>query len=142
MTGLIEQGGSRRGALMPMCDPWHWDLLEFIGAKRELGKPTNASLDDDFMTAVRGAGTCELVFRDTDDPDYDASGERCVGLATAGLGGGAYQGRRALRKHRVGGGHRIASTGSSPARRTSLPPNLRRNLSPVTMPNHIWTVDS
>ena len=77
VTGLIEQGGSRRGALMLMCDVWHPDLLEFINAKREAGKVTNANISvaisDDFMAAVGADGTWDLVFPDTNDPAYDAS---------------------------------------------------------------------
>ena len=77
VTGLIEQGGSRRGALMLMCDVWHPDLLEFIGAKREMGRITNANISvaisDDFMAAVRADGTWDLAFPDTDDADYERS---------------------------------------------------------------------
>ena len=76
VTGLIEQGGSRRGALMLICDVWHPDLLEFISAKRQMGKITNANVSvgvtDDFMTAVRADAHWDLVFPDTSDPDYDA----------------------------------------------------------------------
>ena len=57
VTGLIEQGGSRRGALMLILNAWHPDVLSFISAKREPGKITNANisvgLTDDFMEAVQ-----------------------------------------------------------------------------------------
>jgi ribonucleoside-diphosphate reductase alpha chain len=76
VTGLIEQGGSRRGALMLICDIWHPDVLEFIHAKREAGKITNANISvgitDDFMAAVAADASWDLVFPDVTDPDYDA----------------------------------------------------------------------
>ena len=75
VTGLIEQGGSRRGALMLICDVWHPDVMEFIGAKREMGKITNANISvgitDAFMEAVHADGEWHLAFPDTDDPDYE-----------------------------------------------------------------------
>ena len=75
VTGLIEQGGSRRGALMLICDVWHPDVMEFIGAKREMGKITNANISvgvtDAFMEAVRADGEWQLGFPDIDDPDYE-----------------------------------------------------------------------
>ncbi len=75
VTGLIEQGGSRRGALMLICDVWHPDVLEFIGAKREMGKITNANISvgitDAFMEAVRADGEWQLAFPDIDDPEYE-----------------------------------------------------------------------
>ncbi|BAS26572.1 hypothetical protein LIP_0715 [Limnochorda pilosa] len=74
-TGLVEQGGSRRGALMVMLDDWHPDLLRFIRAKQAMGAITNANMSvcvsDAFMRAVREDGEWELVFPDTSDPDYD-----------------------------------------------------------------------
>ena len=75
VTGLIEQGGSRRGALMLILNVWHPDVLEFVNSKREAGRITNANISvgitDDFMTAVKEDGMWELCFPDTDDPDYD-----------------------------------------------------------------------
>jgi len=44
LTGLIEQGGSRRGALMLILNVWHPDILDFINAKKEAGKITNANI--------------------------------------------------------------------------------------------------
>lgn len=74
-TGLIEQGGSRRGALMLMLNDWHPDLLEFITVKETMGEVTNANLSvcvsDAFMDAVKRDLEWELVFPDTKDPDYD-----------------------------------------------------------------------
>ncbi|MDU2243176.1 MAG: ribonucleoside-diphosphate reductase, adenosylcobalamin-dependent, partial [Paenibacillus sp.] len=42
-TGLIEQGGSRRGALMLMINDWHPDVLDFITVKQTMGQVTNAN---------------------------------------------------------------------------------------------------
>ena len=75
VTGLIEQGGSRRGALMLIMDDWHPDLLEFITVKEEMGKITNANLSigisDAFMKAVEEDKDWEFKFPDTQDPEYD-----------------------------------------------------------------------
>ena len=75
VTGLIEQGGSRRGALMLILNCWHPDVLEFINSKREMGKITNANISigitDKFMDAVHADGDWDLVFPDTSDPDYE-----------------------------------------------------------------------
>ncbi len=74
VTGLIEQGGSRRGALMLILNVWHPDVFDFINAKREAGKITNANISigitDDFMEAVRQDADWELRFPDTQHPDY------------------------------------------------------------------------
>ncbi|MBT7553529.1 hypothetical protein HN670_03615, partial [bacterium] len=43
-TGLIEQGGSRRGALMLMQWDWHPDVIEFIEAKTKDGQIENANI--------------------------------------------------------------------------------------------------
>ncbi|PPA84628.1 adenosylcobalamin-dependent ribonucleoside-diphosphate reductase [Brevibacillus laterosporus] len=75
-TGLIEQGGSRRGALMLMMNDWHPDLMEFITVKQTMGLVTNANLSvcvsNSFMKAVKEDLDWELVFPDVNDPDYDA----------------------------------------------------------------------
>jgi ribonucleoside-diphosphate reductase alpha chain len=75
VTGLIEQGGSRRGALMLILNDWHPDVFDFINSKREAGQITNANISvgvsDKLMEAVKADGDWELVFPDTDDPDYD-----------------------------------------------------------------------
>ncbi|HKS42031.1 MAG TPA: adenosylcobalamin-dependent ribonucleoside-diphosphate reductase [Blastocatellia bacterium] len=75
VTGLIEQGGSRRGALMLILNCWHPDVLEFINSKREMGKITNANISvgitDKFMDAVHTDADWDLVFPDASDPDYE-----------------------------------------------------------------------
>jgi ribonucleoside-diphosphate reductase alpha chain len=74
VTGLIEQGGSRRGALMLILNVWHPDVIDFINSKKEAGKITNANISvgitDDFMTAVKNDTDWDLVFPDTSDPLY------------------------------------------------------------------------
>lgn len=75
VTGLIEQGGSRRGALMLILNVWHPDIMDFINSKREMGKITNANISvgitDAFMEAVRNNGEWETCFPDTSDPEYN-----------------------------------------------------------------------
>jgi ribonucleoside-diphosphate reductase alpha chain len=75
VTGLIEQGGSRRGALMLILNDSHPDIMDFISSKREMGQITNANISvaisDAFMEAVKADGDWNLVFPDTNDPDYD-----------------------------------------------------------------------
>src|SRR5436190_4188581 len=75
VTGLIEQGGSRRGALMLILNCWHPDVTEFISSKREMGKITNANISvgitDKFMDAVHADADWDLIFPDTSDPDYE-----------------------------------------------------------------------
>lgn len=74
-TGLIEQGGSRRGALMLMINDWHPDLLNFITVKQTMGQITNANLSvcvsNGFMKAVKEDLEWDLVFPDTEDPEYN-----------------------------------------------------------------------
>src|SRR3989344_2044352 len=74
VTGLIEQGGSRRGALMLILNVWHPDVLDFINSKKEAGKITNSNISvgitDDFMAAVKNDQPWDLVFPDTSDPLY------------------------------------------------------------------------
>ncbi len=74
-TGLIEQGGSRRGALMLMINDWHPDLLDFITVKQTMGQVTNANLSvcvsNGFMKAVKEDLEWELVFPDTKTEGYD-----------------------------------------------------------------------
>ncbi|MGI6466063.1 MAG: adenosylcobalamin-dependent ribonucleoside-diphosphate reductase [Sphaerochaetaceae bacterium] len=75
VTGLIEQGGSRRGALMLILNIWHPDILDFITSKREMDKIVNANISvgitDDFMDAVRSDGEWTTYFPDTSDPEYN-----------------------------------------------------------------------
>ena len=74
VTGLIEQGGSRRGALMLILNVWHPDVIDFINSKKEAGKITNANISvgitDDFMQAVKEDQPWDLVFPDSSDPLY------------------------------------------------------------------------
>ena len=75
VTGLIEQGGSRRGALMLILNDWHPDVFDFINSKRTAGKITNANISvgvsDRFMDAVKADAEWDLVFPDTSYDDYD-----------------------------------------------------------------------
>lgn len=75
VTGLIEQGGSRRGALMLILNDWHPDVLDFIHSKRTAGQITNANISvgvsDKMMVAVKADADWELVFPDTSYEDYD-----------------------------------------------------------------------
>lgn len=63
-TGLIIQGGSRRGALMLMINDDHPDVEEFITVKRTMGQITNANLSvcvsDRFMEAVENDADWDL----------------------------------------------------------------------------------
>ena len=83
VTGLIEQGGSRRGALMLILNIWHPDIVDFINAKREAGKITNANISvgvtDDFMDAVKNDADWDLVFPDTTDPLYQSEWAKTQG---------------------------------------------------------------
>lgn len=73
---IIQQGGSRRGALMLMLWDWHPDIEEFITIKRDLTKINGANLSvcisDHFMEAVEKDKDWDLVFPDINDPDYDS----------------------------------------------------------------------
>jgi len=79
-TGLIEQGGSRRGALMLMLTDWHPDIEEFISSKHTIGFLDNANISvlisDPFMKAVKNDEMWNLEFPDLDDFEtkklYDA----------------------------------------------------------------------
>lgn len=74
-VGVVEQGGSRRGAAMFMLDDWHPDVVEFINAKRDMNMITNANISvavsDEFMEAVANDDEWEFRFPDTKDPAYD-----------------------------------------------------------------------
>ena len=72
---IIQQGGSRRGALMLMLWDWHPDIEEFITVKQDLTRINGANLSicisDKFMEAVKKDSDWPLVFPDTTDPEYD-----------------------------------------------------------------------
>lgn len=74
VTGLIEQGGSRRGALMLMQWDWHPDVLEFISSKTAAGQIENANISvmvsDSFMEAVKHDDYWNLEFPDYENPAY------------------------------------------------------------------------
>ncbi len=74
VTGLIEQGGSRRGALMLMQWDWHPDVLEFISSKTKAGQIENANISvmisDSFMKAVKNDEYWNLEFPDYENPAY------------------------------------------------------------------------
>src|SRR5579885_2673469 len=64
---VIQQGGSRRGALMLMLDDNHPDIEEFITVKRTEGKIEHANLSvaisDRFMQAVKDDEDWDLVWQ-------------------------------------------------------------------------------
>lgn len=74
-TGLIEQGGSRRGALLLGLSVWHPDVMEFITAKQDQTKITNANVSvfitEAFMEAVEKGEKWKLRFPDTDCEQYE-----------------------------------------------------------------------
>ena len=72
---IIQQGGTRRGALMLMLWDWHPDIEEFITVKQDLNRINGANLSvnvsDKFMKAVEKNADWPLVFPDIADPEYD-----------------------------------------------------------------------
>lgn len=72
---IIQQGGTRRGALMLMLWDWHPDIEEFITVKQDLARINGANLSlcvsDSFMEAVEKNTDWPLVFPDYKDPEYD-----------------------------------------------------------------------
>src|SRR5256885_15172972 len=64
---VIQQGGSRRGALMLMLDDTHPDIEEFITVKRTAGKIEHANLSvcisDKFMQAVKDDADWDLTWQ-------------------------------------------------------------------------------
>jgi ribonucleoside-diphosphate reductase alpha chain len=64
---VIQQGGSRRGALMLMLDDTHPDIEEFITVKRTEGKIEHANLSvcvsDRFMQAVKNDEPWDLIWQ-------------------------------------------------------------------------------
>lgn len=73
---IIQQGGTRRGALMLMLWDWHPDVEEFITVKQDLSRINGANLSvcvsDSFMEAVKTDADWNLYFPDNQDPEYDA----------------------------------------------------------------------
>ncbi len=72
---IIQQGGTRRGALMLMLWDWHPDMEHFITVKQDLSRINGANLSlcisDKFMDAVKKDADWPLVFPDISDPEYD-----------------------------------------------------------------------
>lgn len=72
---VIQQGGSRRGALMLMINDWHPDVEEFIEVKKDLTRINGANLSvcvtDAFMDAVKKNADWDLYYPDITDPEYD-----------------------------------------------------------------------
>ncbi|MFA9288371.1 MAG: adenosylcobalamin-dependent ribonucleoside-diphosphate reductase [Weeksellaceae bacterium] len=72
---IIQQGGTRRGALMLMLHDWHPDIEEFITVKQDLSRINGANLSvcvsDSLMEAVKNDADWPLIFPDKNDPDYD-----------------------------------------------------------------------
>lgn len=72
---VIQQGGSRRGALMLMLNDWHPDIEEFITVKQDLSKIPGANLSvcisESFMEAVKTDSDWQLIFPNLDTPGYD-----------------------------------------------------------------------
>jgi ribonucleotide reductase alpha subunit len=64
---VIQQGGSRRGALMLMLDDDHPDIEEFITVKRTAGKIEHANLSvcisDKFMQAIKDDADWDLTWQ-------------------------------------------------------------------------------
>lgn len=76
VTGKIEQGGSRRGALMLILNVWHPDIEEFIHAKRDMDFAVNCNIsvgiNEYFMEAVQNNEDWPLVFPEYKDVEnYD-----------------------------------------------------------------------
>ncbi|OGG21382.1 ribonucleoside-diphosphate reductase, partial [Candidatus Gottesmanbacteria bacterium RIFCSPHIGHO2_02_FULL_40_13] len=72
---IIQQGGTRRGALMLMLWDWHPDIEEFITVKRDLSRINGANLSvcvsDKFMEAVKKDEDWDLIFPELKEKDYD-----------------------------------------------------------------------
>lgn len=71
---VIQQGGTRRGALMLMLWDWHPDIEEFITVKKDMRRMLGANLSvcisDQFMKAVKEDKDWQLIFPDTSSPKY------------------------------------------------------------------------
>lgn len=72
---IIQQGGTRRGALMLMLWDSHPDIEDFITVKQDLSRINGANLSvcisDKFMKAVEDDADWDLVFPDIKDAEYD-----------------------------------------------------------------------
>ncbi len=72
---VIQQGGSRRGALMLMLHDWHPDVLQFVHAKDDgqsiPGANLSICISDKFMEAVKNDGEWITKFPDTSVEGYD-----------------------------------------------------------------------
>jgi len=77
MCATISSAGGRRGAQMATLHCWHPDVLDFIRAKRELGRFSKFNLSvlitDEFVTAVEKDGMYPLFFPIQINHDYDNS---------------------------------------------------------------------
>ncbi len=73
---VIQQGGSRRGALMLMLHDWHPDVINFIHAKEDgksiPGANLSVCISDKFMKALEENGDWVTKFPDINYPEYDA----------------------------------------------------------------------
>ncbi len=71
---IIQQGGTRRGALMLMMWDWHPDIFEFISVKRDHAKMQGANLSvcisNEFMKRVARDESWDLIFPVTEHPKY------------------------------------------------------------------------
>ncbi|MDD3178627.1 MAG: adenosylcobalamin-dependent ribonucleoside-diphosphate reductase, partial [Candidatus ainarchaeum sp.] len=74
VTALIEQGGSRRGALMLMLDDWHPDLISFIESKTKTGTLEHANISvkvsDKLMQAIKNDDDWYFEFPDYENINY------------------------------------------------------------------------
>lgn len=76
VTNLVEQAGSRRGALLMCLNIWHPDVEEFIGVKKNPNKINFANISvgisDKFMDAVKNNLDWNLEFPDTEFEKYNS----------------------------------------------------------------------
>jgi ribonucleoside-diphosphate reductase alpha chain len=72
LTNLIQQGGSRRGALMLMMHIWHPDIIRFITCKNDpnfcLGANISVLTNKKFRQALKDDADWEFIY-----PDYGFS---------------------------------------------------------------------
>jgi len=76
VAAQVEQGGTRRAALMFLLWDWHPDIEEFVDVKKDRTKMQHANLSvavsDAFTEAVKNGSIWRLEFPDTSHPEYDA----------------------------------------------------------------------